>query len=196
MNSPLPTRYILLAFLSILTGALAGFIGYLIGQYFYMLVLFPVILLALGAILYFPSLRFLRTSNSLFNALCGLLMGLMILFTFHYVEYSLFRAKNISAIEISQHLDQSAASKAVDTFLQKETGLSGFPGFIKYENAQWNPYVYYLEQGGLITRTLKIYLRGRNGWLYLAGEAAILVGGSALIGFLAGWRLFSKKKKS
>lgn len=195
-NSSSPKKYIVLVAASILTGALAGFIGYLIGQYFYVLFLFPFILLAIGAILYFPSLKFLRSSSWLFNAFCGLLMGLMIFFTFHYVEYSLFRAKNISTFEVSQHLDQNAASKAVDAFLQKQTGVSGFVGFIKYDNTQWNPYVYYFEQGGLITRTLKIYLRSRNGWLYLAGEAAILLGGSTLIGFLAGRRLFLKKKKS
>lgn len=121
-------------------------------------------------------------------------MGLMILFTFHYVEYSLFRARNVSTFEATQHLDQADASKAVDAFLQKQTGAGGFIGFLKYNNAQWNPYVYYFTQNGIVTRTFKIYLHNRNGWVYLAGEAAVLLGGSALLGFLAGGRLFLKKK--
>lgn len=194
-KSTFPVKPLVLLAASILTGALAGFIGYLIGQYFYVLFVFPFILLAIGAIFYYPSLKFLRTSSWLFNASCGLLMGLMILFTFHYVEYSLFRAKNTSTFEVSQKLDQSAASQAVDVFLQKQTGIGGFIGFLKYNNAQWNPYVYYFEQGGEITRTLKIYLHNRNGWQYLAGEAAVLIGGSVVIGLLAGKR-FSLKKKT
>ncbi len=189
-----PTKRIALAIASILTGALAGLLGYLVGQYFYALFVFPFILLAIGTIFYVPSLKFLRTSSWLFNAFCGLLMGLMIFFTFHYVEYSLFRARNISSFEVSQHLDSSAASKAVDAFLQKQTGAGGFIGFMKYNNAQWNPYVYYFVQGGIVARTFKIYLHSRNGWLYLAGEAAVLLDGSALLGSLAGERLFLKKK--
>ena len=100
VNLPVPVRYVLLAVASILTGLMAGFVGYLIGQFFYVLFLYPFILLAIGAILYLPSLRFLRTPNSLFNAFCGLLLGLMILFVFHYIGYSLFRTKNINLFEI------------------------------------------------------------------------------------------------
>ncbi len=185
-NLPTPTRYILLAVLSILTGLLAGVIGYLIGQYFYVIFVYPFILLAIGAILYLPSLWFFRTSSLLFNAFCGLLLGLMILFAFHYVEYSLFRQKNISTFEISQGMNQSTASQAVDTFLQKKTGLGGFGGFIKYENSQMNPYVVYtLRSSGRVAHTYKIYLHGRTGWAYHAGETAVLLIGSALIGFFA-----------
>jgi hypothetical protein len=194
VKSSFPIKYVALFAASVLVGALAGFLGYWIGQYFYALFVFPFVLLIIGAILYFPLSKFLRTSNWLFNAFCGLLMGLMIFLTFHYVEYSLFRAKNISTFEVSRNLDQSAASKAVDAFLQEQTGAGGFIGFIKYKNAQWNPYVFYYEQEGKIVRTFKVYLHGRNGWLYLAGEAAVLLGGSALPVFWQGRRFFSKRK--
>ncbi len=189
-----PIKAFALLIASILDGALAGFIGYLIGQYFYVLFIFPFILLAIGTILYFPSLKYLQPSSWLFNAFCGLLMGLMIFFTFHYVEYSLFRAKNVRTFEVFQHLDQSAALKATDAFLQKQTSMSGFVGFIKYNNAQWNPYVYYFVQDGVVAHALKIYLHSRNGWFYLAGEAGLLLGGSFIIGLLAGKR-FSWKRK-
>jgi hypothetical protein len=184
MNRPAPSRYILLAAVSALTGALAGFIGYLIGQYFYVLFLYPFILLAIGAILYFPSLRFFGTSNSLFNGFCGLLLGLMIFFVFHFIEYSLFRTKNISLFML-QGMNQSAASQAVNAFLQKVTGLGGFAGFVKYQNSLWNPYVYYVLQSSRVAHTLKIYLHGKTGWLYLVGEVFVLLGGSALIGFFS-----------
>jgi hypothetical protein len=164
---------------------LAGALGYWIGQYFYVLFIYPLILLVIGIILYFPSLRFFGTSSSLFNAFCGFLMGLMILLVFHYVEYSLFRTKSINMFEISQGVNQSAASQAVDAFLKKETGLGGFGGFIRYQNSQMNPYVYYGLQSGRVAHTYRIYLHGRTGWAYLAGEAAVLSIGSALIGFFS-----------
>jgi len=185
LRFPTSVRYILLAIASILTGMLAGFIGYWLGQYFYVPFLYPFILLVIGLILYFPSLRFFGTSSSLFNAFCGFLLGLMILLAFHYVGYSLFREKNINTFEISSDVDQSTASQAVDSFLQKETGWGGFGGFIKYENSQMNPYVYYYLQSGRAAHTLKIYLHGRTGWAYLTGEAAVLSIGSALIGFFS-----------
>ena len=185
MNSSAPARYMLLAALSILTGLLAGAIGYLIGQYFYVLFLYPFMLLAIGAILFYPSLRFFATSRSWFNAFCGLLLGLMILLDFHAMEYALFRQKSIDTFEISRGLNQSAAARAVDAFLQQETGLGGLGGFIKYQDAQMNPYVYYALRSGRVAHTFKIYLHGRTGWAYLAGEAAVLLGGGALAGFLS-----------
>ena len=184
VNLPVPVRYVLLAVASILTGLLAGSVGYLIGQFFYVLFLYPFILLAIGAILYLPSLWFLRTRNSLFNAFCGLLLGLMILFVFHYIGYSLFRTKNINLFEI-QGINQSAASQAVDAFLQKETGLGGFAGYLKYQNSLWNPNVYYFLQSGRVVHTFEIYLRGKRGWAYLAGETAVLLIGLALIGLFS-----------
>ena len=186
MSSSAPARYIILAIASILTGMLAGFIGYWLGQYFYVPFLYPFVLLVIGLILYFPSLRFFGTSSSLFNAFCGFLLGLMILLAFHYVGYSLFREKNINTFEISRGVDQGTASQAVDSFLQKETGWGGLGGFIKYENSQMNPYVYYMVQSGRVAHTYNIYLHGRTGWAYLAGEAAVLLIGSALIGFFSG----------
>ena len=185
LRFPTSVRYILLAIASILTGMLAGFIGYWLGQYFYVPFLYPFILLVIGLILYFPSLRFFGTSSSLFNAFCGFLLGLMILLAFHYVGYSLFREKNINTFEISRGVDQSTASQAVDSFLQKETGWGGFGGFIKYENSQMNPYVFYVVRSGRVAHTYNIYLHGRTGWAYLAGEAAVLSIGSALIGFFS-----------
>jgi len=185
LRFPTSVRYILLAIASILTGMLAGFIGYWLGQYFYVPFLYPFILLVIGLILYFPSLRFFGTSSSLFNAFCGFLLGLMILLAFHYVGYSLFREKNINTFEISSDVDQSTASQAVDSFLQKETGWGGFGGFIKYENSQMNPYVFYVLRSGRVAHTYNIYLHGRTGWAYLAGEAAVLSIGSALIGFFS-----------
>ncbi|HUI87242.1 MAG TPA: hypothetical protein VLX61_00830 [Anaerolineales bacterium] len=184
MNLSAPARGMLLAALSILTGLLAGAIGYLIGQVFYVLFLYPFILLVIGAILFYPSLRFFATSRSLFNAFCGLLLGLMILLDFHSIEYALFRQKNIDTFEISRGMNHSAAAQAVDAFLQQETGLSGLGGFVKYQDSQMNPYVYYALRSGRVAHTLKIYLHGRTGWAYLAGEAAVLLGGGALVGFL------------
>jgi len=185
LRFPTSVRYILLAIVSVLIGMLAGFIGYLIGQYFYVLFLYPFILLVIGIILYFPSLRFFGTSSSWFNAFSAFLMGLMILLVFHYMEYSLFRGKNINTFEISRGVNQSAASQAVDSFLQTETGWGGFGGFIKYENSQMNPYVFYVVRSGRVAHTYNIYLHGRTGWAYLAGEAAVLSIGSALIGFFS-----------
>ncbi len=192
---PSSSRYLLLPLLALLTGALTAFLGYLLGQYFYVIFLYPLLLLLIGAALFFPSLKFLRTPLPLYNAFCGLLLGLALFLTFHLVEYSIFRAKNISTFETSQHLSASAASKATDNMLRKATGLEGFLGYMKYKNSLSNPYVIYIPRGDTAPYTLKIFLHGRNGWLYLAFEAAVVMAGSALLGFFFGRPLFKRKAR-
>ncbi|HEX2697182.1 MAG TPA: hypothetical protein VHM28_05695, partial [Anaerolineales bacterium] len=118
---------------SILAGAIAGFVGYAIGQYFYMLFVFPFVLLIGGVLLFIPILKFFKALNPIFNALCGLLMGLMIFTSFHYTEYSIFRSRLTARLEASQSINEGEASKSVDAFLKEKTGLSGFLGFMKYQ---------------------------------------------------------------
>ena len=189
------SKQLILLIASILIGIVAGFLGYLIGQYFYMLFLFPFIMLGIGALLYLPILRFFRTASTPYNVLCGFLMGLMIFTTFHYVEYALFRSKIIHTFEISQNENQVDAAKSANTFLRKQTGMSGFPGYMQYQLQQFQPYVYYTTAAdGKITHRIAFYLHGKNSWLYLGGEIAVLIGGAALLGFLGNSRLLMRLK--
>lgn len=189
------SKHLILLIASILIGIVAGFLGYLIGQYFYMLFLFPFIMLGIGALLYIPTLRFFRTASVPYNVLCGFLMGLMIFTTFHYVEYTLFRSKVIHTFEISQNENRSEAAKSTNAFLRERTGMTGFPGYMRYQLQQFQPYVYYTTaQDGKFTYTMVVYLHGKNSWLYLGGEIAVLIGGAALLGFLGDSSLFARLK--
>ncbi len=167
---------------SLIAGAIAGLAGYWIGQYVYILFVFPFLLLAIGALLFLPLLRFFATTSTLVNGLCGFLLGFMILLGFHYVEYSLFRSRMIQVARLAQPAGETSPSASVDAFLEKETGLPGFPGYMIYQQNQYRPYVYYFTRGDKITGSLVFNLWRRNAWLYLAGEALVLLVGSALSG--------------
>ena len=184
-NSHFSKQHLILLLASILTGGIAGLSGYILGQYFYMLFVFPFILLTIGLAFFLPTLKFFKTSSALYNALCGLLMGLAIFTAFHYTEYSIFNARITARIESSQGVDKATASKSLDSFLKEKTGLGGFAGFMKYQQSQWRPYVYYFVKDGNITGSQDLALRGGIAWLYLAGEATMLAGGLALTGFFA-----------
>ncbi|GEM_PF-4270235 len=188
-NSRFSKQHLILLPASILTGSIAGLIGYIIGQYFYMLFVFPFLLLAIGLAFFLPTLKFSKTSNALYNALCGLLMGLAIFTAFHCTEYSIFDARITTRIESAQNVDRATASGSLDSFLKEKTGLGGFAGFMKYQQSQWRPYVYYFVKGGNITGSQDLALRGKIAWLYLIGEAGLLAGGLAAIGFFAGKKI-------
>ena len=177
-----------LAIVSIIAGILAGFLGYLLGQYFYMLFVFPIILLFIGLAFFIPAILFFKNVSLRWIMLCGALMGLLILTTFHYTEYMVFRNKAVQTAQISQNLSARNASLAVDNFLKSKVRLGGFLGFIRYQQTQLRPYIFYTTKDNQLTNTIVFYLHGRNGWLYLAGEFAILLGGALLIGFFTGKR--------
>lgn len=194
-TSRFSSKHLLLLAASILIGIVSGFVGYLIGQYFYMLFVFPFILLGIGAVIYLPTLKFFRTPSILYNAFCGFLMGLMIFTTFHYVEYALFRAKTIHTFEVSQSENRAAAVKSTNVFLRERTGMTGFPGYMRYELKQFQPFVYYTTtKDGTISHSMVVYLHGKNSWLYLGGEIVVLIGGGTLLGLLASSRLFARLK--
>jgi len=188
-NSRFSKQHLILLPASILTGSIAGLIGYIIGQYFYMLFAFPFILLAIGLAFFLPILKFIKTSSAPYNVLCGLLMGLMIFITFHYTEYSIFNSRITARIQSAQNMSQTTAFKSLDSFLKDKTGFGGFIGFMKYQQSQWRPYVYYFVKDGNITGSQDLALRGGIAWLYLAGEAGLLAGGLALTGFFAGKKI-------
>lgn len=178
------SRFLILVLLSVLAGILSALVGYWIGQYYYVLFVYPFVLLIIGLLLYLPVRAHFGIQHRLRNVLCGLAMGLTIFVTFHYIEYTIFRSKALQIIELSQHVGEAAASKTLDAFLVQKSGLSGFPGFMKNQQSQLRPYVYYFTRRGEITQTLEFYLREKTAWLYLAGEAAVLLGGMAVLGLL------------
>lgn len=193
--SPFSSKNLILPAASLLIGIITGLIGYLIGQFFYMLFVFPLILLGIAALLYLPILKYFRTASLPYNVFCGVLLGVMIFTTFHYVGFTLFRAKMMHTFEVSQNETAAAARESMNAFLHQKTGLTGFPGYMRYELQQFQPYVYYTTKGdGVISHSFVVYLHGKNSWLYLGGEAAVLLGGAALLGLLAGSRLFARLK--
>jgi hypothetical protein len=184
-----------LMFASTAIGGLAGGVGYLIAGYFYALFLFPFILLAVAGIFYIPALRFLGSSGKTINSLCGLVMGLALFSGFHYTEYLVFRSDITGRIQAAASLDEASASRSLDAYLTEKTGLGGFLGFMNYQQSQWRPYVYYFVKDGEISSSQDLVLQGTKAWLYLAGEAAVLISGGGLLGFLGTSRFPSEGKR-
>ncbi len=179
---------------AIAAGLLTGIIGYLIGQYFYIIILFPFILLVIGIFLFLPAIKFFKTSSFLVNALYGLLMGLMIFITFHYAEYYVFRSETAKSIQAAQHIDQQAAVDSIESFIQKKTGSNGFLGFLKLQASQSQGFVYYVTQKNRITNTLHLTLFGIRTYLYWVAEGAVILGGSFLLGLFAAGNPFRRKQ--
>jgi len=168
---------------AISSGIAAGLIGYFIGEHVYVLFVFPFILLLIGTVFYLFFLRFFRATSALGRALGGLIMGLTILLTFHYVEYSVFRSNVITKIEVAHNISRARAAFSLDAFLREQAGRGGFVGFLKYQQSQFRPFTWSLtRRDGKIIRTFAFYLRRKTAWPYRMGEASVLLGG----GFVAG----------
>lgn len=164
------------------SGVAAGLVGYFIGEYVYMLFVFPFALLLIGTMFYLLFMRFSKTTDTLHRALGGLVMGLTALLVFHYIEYSIFRSNVIARIETAQNTGRADAISSFNSFLKDQTGQEGFLGFLNYQQARLRPFSYSFTRDGKIIRTFAFYLHGKTAWLYLAGEASVLLGGGILAG--------------
>src|SRR5258708_5977793 len=121
---------------AVIVGSISGILGYLIGQYFYAIFLFPFILLTIGAILYFPVLKFFKTQSVFYNALCGLLLGLAAFVMLHYMGYRVYIFETARSMQLIQRMDQRSALDSIEGLIRSQTGVGGFIGFMKFQAIQ------------------------------------------------------------
>jgi hypothetical protein len=123
--------------LSIFGGILAGLVFGIIGSFIYLILVFPAIMGGIGGYIITESAKYTKTRNSRYVIFSSLLTALILYIAFHYMRYLGLHA--ITALQtFGDFSDKSlaAAKVVVEYALEKETGHSGFIGYILFKAKQ------------------------------------------------------------
>lgn len=123
--------------LSICGGIVAGLTFGMIGSFIYLIFVFPVIMGSIGGYIITKSVKYTKTRNAYFVTVASVLTVIVLYVAFHYMRYIGFGA--ITALQaFGDFSDKSLeAGKIVAEYaLKKETGHSGFIGYMLYKAQQ------------------------------------------------------------
>ena len=125
-------RWLLLS--SVVGGTVIGTATYLISRLFYLIVLFPIGMGMLGGGAVALAVHKGKVRNPTIATLFGLLTGLILYGSMYGADYWQF--KQTASQEIAKNSspgDGTQNDRLIDSFLQEQTGSSGFIGYVKYK---------------------------------------------------------------
>lgn len=155
-------------FLSICGGIIAGLAFGVIGSFIYLIFVFPVIMGFIGGYVITESVKYTKTRNAYFVTVSSVLTVIVLYVAFHYMKYIVFGV--ITAFQaFGDFSDKSLeAGKIIAEYaLKKETGHSGFIGYMLYK----------AQQGvsiGRIFRSSRLNLGPIFTWVYWLIEAGLI----------------------
>lgn len=137
LNPPKP--YIVpTLFLALVSGLVIGAAAAALSYLLYLILLFPVLMAGAGIFVLEKNIIKNKIHGYPRGIVLGLIMGVAILGSFHYVDYLIFRIQTVQAI--NQNLieeygtsNPTVASRLFDVGLLDETGYKNFPGYLLYE---------------------------------------------------------------
>lgn len=137
-NSKIFFLFLIAIFLTIIGGMLAGIAVAIVGSLFYIVFLFPVGMGFAGGNILKLGVRLAKIKKISQVLLLSILVTVSIYGTYHYVKYITFRAQAFVEMlprltEVSREKKVDAASILLDYALVKETGHSGFIGYMLYK---------------------------------------------------------------
>ncbi|HVO43060.1 MAG TPA: hypothetical protein VMT34_10570 [Aggregatilineales bacterium] len=126
--------FITLIIAAILVALIAGgIVAFIANQFnFYLVMLFPLLMGIVAGGVTGLVVKSSKIRNPLVAALFGLLAGVGVYGVYHVGRYILFRQTTIQQIASENSVSQTEADVAFDQVLKKETGTTGFIGFMKY----------------------------------------------------------------
>lgn len=149
-------------------GVAIGGVASFAGQFFYLIILFPVLMGAGGGFLQSYAVNQGKVRNPLIAGTFAILMGVIVCGTMHGGDYLSWKEKDKQSSNFTE--------EEIDNLLLSETGSKGFLGYQKF----------LAQQGVGITRgSSKVELKNEWAWGYWAIELAIISGITAFMAFAA-----------
>ena len=174
---------ILLLVASILSGLVIGALAYFISQFIYFIVVFPLVIGAMGMIVYYRLILFAGVRQTLLLTLFGLSMGLCIAFAFYEAPYFILRNDFITNVQKEYQVDFQDASAGFDKVLIGETGSSGLLGYMKLRAREGDTYTNYFIINSMPLKGFSFTLKSTWAWIYWSIEVILFSISGALMGF-------------
>ncbi|HEX2619737.1 MAG TPA: hypothetical protein VHL11_06310, partial [Phototrophicaceae bacterium] len=130
---------ILLLLLTVIGGVAIGAVAYFISKFIYLIVLFPLVMIALGGGIISFAVKRGKIRSRPITLIFGVLMAVLIYGSFRIGEYLGFQEDlyNMAVEEVgSDNFSRDDLIQFMDDQLEEETGDTGFIGFTKYSAQQ------------------------------------------------------------
>jgi hypothetical protein len=183
---------ILLAASSILLGIVIGALAYVITNFFYFLILFPLAIGIITMIAYGKLVHISKIRQSFLTLLFGVLLGFSVAAGFYGTPYLTLRQRITSGYQEKYNIDGHTASIGFDRILKDVTGSSGFLGFMKLRATSGDVYTQYLIINGLPIQSFSFSLKDTGSWVNWIVETLLFIIPSSFMGNLIGKTAFCK----
>jgi hypothetical protein len=129
-NNEMSWKIIPLGIGSIILGLLIGTVAYLLSRIFYFMIIFPIGISFFSILAYSRFFEFFKLRNSFLGLFFGIVVGSLVVFTLHFIPYSMVKRDFIVDGAENYHVTNAIAEQAFNDILQEETGISGFLGYL------------------------------------------------------------------
>ena len=119
--------------LSLFGGVIAGLAFGIVGTFIYLILVFPVMMGSIGGYIINENAKYTKTRNQNFIVLVSFITVLALYVSFHFMRY--ISLQGMTALQVfGDFSDKSleAAKVVIEYALKKETGQSGFIGYILF----------------------------------------------------------------
>ena len=153
---------------------------YGIHKVYYFIIVFPMIIGFLAGYLLSRTIQRGKIRNVSLALACGVIMGVIVYGSYHYFNYLDFRGTLFNDTRVilgSKQLptDDATVNKAIDLVLTKETGSSGFLGFMLYYAQSGFTLNFTGLYSGAVVSQLSYHVQGVLAWVYWLIEAALIL---------------------
>ena len=155
---------ILTSVLSLLIAAAVGALAYFVSHLIYYFFIFPLVVGMVVSIPYQRIALFFKIRNPLLTVILGISVGMLVAFSFHYVNYRYNIRKDIADIQKEYGVSAERAEAGLQEGLYEETGSTGFIGYMKFRAMVGESFQSVMAFNGVVTHENSFTLSSWQAW--------------------------------
>jgi hypothetical protein len=186
---------LLLVVSSIVAGSVIGALAYLISNFIYLLIVYPLAVGIIFSLIYNKLLIKFRVRHAVLTGFFGIILGLIIGIVYYGIPYLKIRQEFISNAITEYQVTAIEAENGLNRLLVEKTGSGGFVGYMKIYINEGNEYTHYFVVNQIPIEAFNFNLRSTSFLLYILLELILYAVPSVWIGFSLGKRPFNYSAK-
>jgi hypothetical protein len=182
---------LLLVLTSIVTCSIIGSLAYVISNFVYLLIVYPLAVGIITSLIYNKLLLKFRVRNAIVTGFLGIIIGLLIGIVYYGIPYLKIRQDFITDAMTEYHVTAIEAENELNRLLVEKTGSGGFVGYMKIYINEGNEYTHYFVVNQIPIETFNFNLRSTSFLLYIFLELILYTVPSVWTGLSIGKRPFN-----